>query len=128
MHFLTQITVSYPREKTVSASLQNPFLLVSELFSISHDGVSVKRGLGVGVGVGVFFFLIMFFSFFFFYVFLSNPISISRNLHQQCVVTIFLGYEDNEMRWSSFVQCITANNPSHILVKTIEYGSCRNIF
>ena len=34
MHFLRQITVSYPREKTVSASLQNP---VNELFFISHD-------------------------------------------------------------------------------------------
>ena len=46
-----------------------------------------SRGRGRGL-----FFLITFFSLdFFFYVFFQNQVPISRNLHQQCIVTTFLG-------------------------------------
>jgi len=85
------------------------------LFFISLGKVSVKRGLGVGVS--------LFLSFLFF-----NPnadFSRFASVVHHCYI---FAYKRNEMRWSSFVRHITANNPRHISVKTVEYRSCTNFF
>ena len=87
--------------------------------------VSVKRGLrGRGLFLNIFSFFSFCLNFFLFFNPNSDFSQFASAVHRYNIV----GHKENEIRWSSFVRHITANNPSHISVKTVKCRSCTNLF